>query len=168
MFLFLFAHIFSLCSHVVPTPFTKYLPCGPHRCSPAQVVLSDEEMRIIQRLRHGKYPHAAFDPYEDFNTGFSAEKEIHPLGNVFAPKQRFIPSKHEGRKIYKLVNAIRNGWIKLDDDEPESEEAREAKKHAELYLIWSDDGQAADRNRLAPPPITAPKPKVTSRIESER
>ncbi len=126
-----------------------------------QVVLSDEEMRIIQRLRHGKYPHAAFDPYEDFNTGFSAEKEIHPLGNVFAPKQRFIPSKHEGRKIYKLVNAIRNGWIKLDEDEPESEEAREAKKHAELYLIWSDDGQAADRNRLAPPPITAPKPKVT-------
>ena len=30
---------------------------------------------------------------------------------------RFIPSKWERKKILKLVNAIRNGWVKMDDDE---------------------------------------------------
>ncbi len=33
-----------------------------------KVVLSDEEMRIIHRLRHGKFPDASFDPYTDFGT----------------------------------------------------------------------------------------------------
>jgi ribosome biogenesis protein ERB1 len=129
------------------------------------VVISEEEMRIIQRMRHGKLPGKEFDAFAEFGDWFSSEKEIHPLGNVFEPKARFIPSKHEGRKIYKLVNAIRNGWIKLDEEEDlESAEAKEAKKAEALYLIW--DGQAADRNRNAPPPITAPKPKLPGHAES--
>jgi ribosome biogenesis protein ERB1 len=63
---------------------------------------------------------------------------------------------------YKLVNAIRNGWIRLDDEEEEEKD-----KTPPVYLMWAEDGKAAgDRSKFAPPPITAPKPKLPGHAES--
>ncbi len=82
------------------------LACGCRRTiydavNDKQVVLSDEEMRIVHRLRHGKFPDAAMDPYPDYVPYYSSIKEIHPMGNPMPPKARFIPSKHEGRAIVR-------------------------------------------------------------------
>ena len=86
------------------------------------MVLNDEEMNMINRLRHGKYPHKNFDPYAYYGTDFTAEKRIEILGNAQRPKANFVPSKWEAKQVIRLVHAIRNGWIKVDEEEKPKEE----------------------------------------------
>ena len=79
-------------------------------------MLSNEEVRMIQRMRKGQYPHAEVDPYPEYQDWMVHEDAIHPLNNAPEPKRRFIPSKWEAKKVVKLIRAIRRGWIKLGED----------------------------------------------------
>ena len=104
------------------------------------VQLSEEELRALQRLRHGSYAHLSFDPFADYDGGaFSAEVRHEALGNSQEPKRRFIPSKWEAARVVKLVHAMRSGWIRSEE---ESEEERRRRREAAqaAFLLWGSDG----------------------------
>ena len=95
-----------------------------------EIVLSKEEMKMIQRIRAGKFAHIEVDPFEPENDWFSRDTEIMPLSGAPEPKRRFIPSKWEEKRVVKLVRAMRKGWLK-----------RTAPEEApSVYLMWQDDG----------------------------
>ena len=104
------------------------------------VELSEEELRQLQRVRHGSYAHLAFDPYADYDGGaFTADVRHEALGNAQEPKRRFIPSKWEAAKVVQLVRAMRNGWMRSTE---ESEEERRKKREQQqaAFLLWGEDG----------------------------
>ncbi|KAK3742734.1 hypothetical protein QZH41_018951, partial [Actinostola sp. cb2023] len=120
-----------------------------------EVVLSDEELAIIDRIQNLQFPDAGYDPYEPYVDFFTGEKMIHPLTNAPEPKSRFIPSKWEHKRVMKIVRAIRNGWIKpkkTKDDKPR------------YYLLWDKDEDEARRRRTVH--IPAPKMKLPGHDES--
>ena len=119
------------------------------------VVLSDEEVNMIRRIRKGKAA-TAFDADAYLGAPYSSEKQITAFGSMYEPKRHFVPSKSEDQIIYKYVNAIRNGWLKMDESDDEKDE---------VYLLWKD-GEAAPNSRLAM--INAPKPKLPGHAESYR
>lgn len=120
-----------------------------------KVVLTDEEVSMIHRIRHGTYAHKEFDPEdEQFYYDYSATKRIGVVGNAIEPKRRFIPSKWEAKKIVKLVHAIRNGWIKAPGKEEEEEQDPLVNTN---YLLWKDDEEVEERHRKMPPAIPPPK-----------
>lgn len=121
-----------------------------------EVVLSNEELDIIDRLQNSKFPSAGYDPYEPYVDFFTGEKMIHPLTNAPEPKSRHIPSKWEHKRVIKIVRAIRNGWIK-----PRKDEKTDKPRY---YLIWDkDDNQAKPRHNMH---IPAPKMKLPGHEES--
>lgn len=80
-----------------------------------------------------------------------------PINDAPEPKRRFIPSKHEEKKIIKLVRAIRNGWLKKD----EKVEAPSA------YLLWADDNLAeSSKTAIGLSYIPPAKPKLPGHAES--
>ncbi len=99
--LFFFLFLFS------PTPYSRTIY---DELNDEKIVLTDEELSIINRIRHGKFPHREFDPEEDYTAPM--EIRVERLGNEFESKARFIPSKHEAKIVAKLSHAIRNGWIR--------------------------------------------------------
>jgi len=72
-----------------------------------KIILNDEELEILNRIRKGKYPDPNFDPYADFIDFFSYEQEQFPVTNHPIPKTRFIPSLSEKRLINKFVIKLR-------------------------------------------------------------
>lgn len=76
-----------------------------------------------------------------------------PLSAAPEPKRRFVPSKHEAKRIAKLVRAIKDGKI-LPYRPPEPEETEEEEKY---FDIWANE-EPQDRHimhipapKLAPP-----------------
>ncbi|KAJ3681156.1 hypothetical protein LUZ60_015645 [Juncus effusus] len=120
-----------------------------------EVELSKDEVKLIGRLIRGETPHVDTDAYPDYVDWF--EHDGFPLSNAPEPKRRFVPSKWEQKKVVKLVRAIRNGWIKLD--QPKEEENK-------LYLLWGDDNNAAENKKHGLSYIPAPKPKLPGHEES--
>jgi ribosome biogenesis protein ERB1 len=121
-----------------------------------EIVLSKEEMRMIQRIRAGKFAHIEVNPFEPENDWFTRDPEIMPLSGAPEPKRRFIPSKWEEKRVVKLVRAMRKGWIKRT----EPEEAPTS------YLMWEDDGKVADKQANGLTYIPAPKLKLPGHEES--
>lgn len=120
-----------------------------------EVELTKDEIKMIRRILKGKTPHAEVDPYAPYVDWFDWEDKIHPLSNAPDPKRRFIPSKWEGKKILKLVRAIREGRIQLD----------KPKEEPKLSLLWGDDSGSSGKSRgLAY--IPPPKPKLPGHEES--
>ena len=77
------------------------------------VKLSDSDLKLINRLRHGKTAGKLFEPpvrdIEIQQTAFHTQ----------TPKSSFVPSKHVKKKVMRIVKAMRNGWIRLGDDKKE-------------------------------------------------
>ncbi|GBF97452.1 hypothetical protein Rsub_10375 [Raphidocelis subcapitata] len=124
-----------------------------------QIVLSKSEIKMLMRLRRGQFPHLEVDPFPEYYE--DEEVEPTPLVNMPEPKRRFIPSKWEEKKIVKIVRAIRNGWIKTRKQKRE-----EARKEDEVYLLWGDDDQAANKTGAGLTHIPASKPKLPGHEES--
>jgi len=121
-----------------------------------EIVLSKEEMRMIQNIRSGRFPHAEVNPYPDENDWFTREQEMMPLSGAPEPKRRFTPSKWEEKKIVKLVRAIRKGWLTSNT----------APKKPEVYLMWAEDGEATDKTVSGLAYLAAPKMKLPGHDES--
>ncbi|KAL4425519.1 hypothetical protein ABPG75_009535 [Micractinium tetrahymenae] len=121
-----------------------------------EIVLSKEEMRMIQRIRAGQFPHVEVDPYEPEVDWFTRDVEVMPLSGAPEPKRRFIPSKWEEKKVVKLVRALRKGWIKREA----------APEKPDTYLIWEDDGKTLDKTATGLTYIPAPKLKLPGHEES--
>lgn len=120
-----------------------------------QIVLTKEEIKMIQRIRTGRYPHAEINPFDE-PFEFEYKEGIHPLSNAPEPKRRFMPSKWEAKKVVKLVRALRRGWLKLDKEE----------EKPKVYLMWDDDLHTTDKTQNGLAYIPAPKPRLPGHEES--
>eukprot|EP01024_Parvocaulis_polyphysoides_P020621 TRINITY_DN19687_c0_g2_i2.p1 TRINITY_DN19687_c0_g2~~TRINITY_DN19687_c0_g2_i2.p1 ORF type:complete len:457 (-),score=123.79 TRINITY_DN19687_c0_g2_i2:20-1321(-) len=124
------------------------------------IVLSKEEIRMLIRLREGKYPHVEVNPYEPYNDWFSGKVRRMPITAQPERKSNFERPQWEEKKVLQLIKAMRKGWIKprkdLDDEQNK------------LYLMWGDDNLASGENKTAAglTYIPAPKPKLPGNEES--
>lgn len=73
--------------------------------------LSDEELELIRKIQNNENTDGAINPYEPTIEWFTSKTEIMPLSAAPEPKRRFMPSKHEKKKVMKIVRAIREGKI---------------------------------------------------------
>lgn len=121
-----------------------------------EIVLTKEEMRMIQNIRVGRFPHADIDPFAEENDWFTRHTEVMPLSAAPEPKRRFIPSKWEEKKVVKLVRAMRKGWLTRE----------KAPKKPDAYLLWSEDGDASNKTLAGLTYLAAPKMKLPGHEES--
>eukprot|EP00475_Leptophrys_vorax_P016117 TRINITY_DN2253_c0_g1_i1.p1 TRINITY_DN2253_c0_g1~~TRINITY_DN2253_c0_g1_i1.p1 ORF type:complete len:770 (-),score=224.39 TRINITY_DN2253_c0_g1_i1:43-2226(-) len=104
------------------------------------VKLSRDEIDMIRRIRKGQYAHGDFDETDE-KYWTDVKRVIHPIGNAMNPsKNSFIPSKWENKRILKILQALRNGWIKTPEQEEEEERKRQMQDS--VYLMWKEDGNA--------------------------
>jgi ribosome biogenesis protein ERB1 len=120
------------------------------------MVLSAEELDIIQRLQEGQIPDAGYNPYEPTVEFFTSKTETMPLSARPEPKRRFIPSKWEHKKVMKIVQAIRLG--RIVPRKPAKERQRNA-----IYNLWTDDDKEREEHVMH---IAAPKMKLPEHDES--
>ena len=74
---------------------------------PLAKLASPPDLALIQKIKTNKYPDLGYDPYEPYVDFFSCDKMQTPLVDTPEKKARFIPSKHEHKKVMKIVRAIR-------------------------------------------------------------
>ena len=125
------------------------------------LLLSDKEIDMVQRIQKADYPDSQFDPYPPTIEYYTSKKFETPLIGADEPKRRFVPSKWEHRKVMKLVFAIRQGWIKPKKD-------FELDEKPYFHKIWSDIPAEEKRNKKMLPYIPAPKLRLPGHRESYR
>lgn len=113
--------------------------------------LSEQELDILKRIQRNEVPEDGFDPYPATIEYFTGKLEIMPLSSAPEPKRRFIPSKHEAKRVMKLVRAIREGRIL--PYKPPAEEA-EDDQEVKRYDIWANEAPRPDH------PMNIPAPKL--------
>ena len=113
--------------------------------------LSQQELEVLKRIQMNEVPDENHDPYPDTVEYFTSKTEVMPLSAAPEPKRRFVNSKHEAKRIMKIVRAIREGRIlpyKLPAEEEEDE--LEVKR----YDIWANETARPDH------PMNVPAPKL--------
>lgn len=113
--------------------------------------LSQQELEILRRIQMNEVPEEGYDPYPATVEYFTGKTEVMPLSAAPEPKRRFVPSKHEAKRMMKIVRAIREGRIlpykpPLEEDEEELEIKR--------YDIWANEAPRPDH------PMNIPAPKL--------
>mmetsp|Transcript_18446 Transcript_18446/g.51668 ORF Transcript_18446/g.51668 Transcript_18446/m.51668 type:complete len:718 (-) Transcript_18446:1514-3667(-) len=124
-----------------------------------QIILSKEEIQMIQRIRAGRFPHLEVDPFPEYNDFFTKDRELHPVLNLPEPKSRFVRSKWEEKKIVKLVRAMRKGWLKRQDSADNEQEEP-------LYLMWEEDNKIAEKTAVGLSYIPPPKLQLPGHDQS--
>ena len=113
--------------------------------------LSQEELEVLKKIQMNEVPEEGYDPYPATIEYFTSKTEIMPLSAAPEPKRRFIPSKHEAKRVMKIVRAIREGRIlpyKLPAEEEEEDLG------IKRYDIWANEAPRADH------PMNIPAPKL--------
>jgi len=115
------------------------------------LALTDEELDVLKKVTRNEMPGEGYDPYPDMVEYFTNTVEPMPLSAAPEPKRRFVPSKHEAKRVMKIVRAIREGRIQpyRPPEEREEEETDIIK-----YDIWADEAPRADH------PMNVPAPKL--------
>uniref|UniRef100_A0A1A8P6E8 Ribosome biogenesis protein BOP1 n=1 Tax=Nothobranchius pienaari TaxID=704102 RepID=A0A1A8P6E8_9TELE len=114
----------------------------------SDIVLSDEQIELVNRLQKGQFGDVHFNEHEPMVEFFSNEVMIHPVTNRPADKRSFIPSLIEKEKVSKLVHAIKMGWIKPRRVEDDSK--------GRFYDLWASE----DSSILAKHRMHLPAPKI--------
>lgn len=114
--------------------------------------LSRDELELIKKIQTNELPDG-YDPYPEMVEWFTSHEEIMPLSAAPEPKRRFLPSKHEQKRIMKLVRAIREGRILPYKPPEEREEEEEDKVHFDL---WKDEQPRDPHVMHLPAPKLAP------------
>ena len=116
----------------------------------------------IHPLQAGPEPKRRFIPskWEEKKCAQPAEPRAHaPDSMVAEPSDgRPVPEKQAAdtvadgrssrRRVVKLVRALRKGWIKREADK--------VPEQPPVYLLWQDDGLAADHTLAGLPPVIRP------------
>jgi ribosome biogenesis protein ERB1 len=113
--------------------------------------LSDEELDVLKRLTRNEVVEDGYDPYPEMVAYFSGKLEVMPLSAAPEPKRRFVPSKHEAKRVMKIVKAIREGRIKPYKAPEEQEEEEQI-----LYDVWADEKPRPDNSMHIPAPKLPP------------
>ena len=113
--------------------------------------LSQEELEVLRRIQMNEIPEEGYDPYQPTIEYFTSKTEIMPLSSAPEPKRRFVPSKHEAKRVMKIVRAIKEGRI-LPYKPPVEED--EADPDIKRYDIWANEAARPDH------PMNIPAPKL--------
>lgn len=113
--------------------------------------LSQDELEVLKRIQMNEVPEEGYDPYPETIEYFSGKTEIMPLSAAPEPKRRFIPSKHEAKRVMKIVRAIREGRI-LPYRPPAEQEEEDF--DVKRYDIWANEALRPDH------PMNMPAPKL--------
>ncbi|KAI9839813.1 MAG: Ribosome biogenesis protein erb1 [Sarea resinae] len=111
--------------------------------------LSQEELEVLRRIQMNEVGEN-YDPYPATIEYFTSKTETMPLSAAPEPKRRFVPSKHEAKRIMKIVRGIREGRIVPYKPPSEEEEDPDVKR----YDIWADEAPRPDH------PMNIPAPKL--------
>jgi ribosome biogenesis protein ERB1 len=115
--------------------------------------LSEEELDVLKRLTRNEVVEDGYDPYPEMVHYFSGKKEVMPLSAAPEPKRRFVPSKHEAKRVMKIVKAIREGRIQPYKPPSEAEEEEERV----YYDVWADEKPRPENSmHLAAPKLPPP------------
>nr|XP_046273143.1 ribosome biogenesis protein bop1 [Scatophagus argus] len=114
----------------------------------SDIVLSDEQVELVNRLQRGQFGDLSFNEYQPQVEFFSKDLMIHPVTNRPEHKRSFIPSLTEKEKVSKLVHAIKMGWIKPRRVEDDS--------RGRYYDLWASE----DSSLLAKHRMHLPAPKI--------
>ena len=96
-------------------------------------------------------PDEKYDPYPATVEYFTGKTETMPLSAAPEPKRRWVPSKHESKRVMKIVRAIREGRI-LPYKPPAEEEEDELE--VKRYDIWASEVARPEH------PMNVPAPKL--------
>ncbi|XP_072948915.1 ribosome biogenesis protein BOP1 homolog [Epargyreus clarus] len=121
------------------------------------IILSKEDLQLIERIRAGRVPNAEHEEYEPWVEWFSREVLATPLRAFPEHKRSFLPSRDEQRRVGRLVHALKMGWTKT---RKQIAEERKKKKERKFYDLWgasAAEGEGAGRGpRALPAPRRAP------------
>ncbi|KAI4236403.1 MAG: hypothetical protein LQ352_008011 [Teloschistes flavicans] len=120
--------------------------------------LSEQELDVLRRIQTNEVAEDGFDPYPATIEYFTSKTETMPLSAAPEPKRRFVPSKHEAKRVMKIVKAIREGRIL--PYKPPAEE-NEEDTHVQRYDIWANEAPRPDH------PMNIPAPKLPPPIHDE-
>ncbi|PGH19142.1 ribosome biogenesis protein ERB1 [Polytolypa hystricis UAMH7299] len=113
--------------------------------------LSQDELELLRKVQMNEITQDGYDPYEPTIEYFTSKLEIMPLSAAPEPKRRFVPSKHEAKRVMKIVRAIREGRIL--PYKPPSEQEEEDLGFAKFDL-WANEAERPDH------PMHVPAPKL--------
>ena len=113
--------------------------------------LSQEELQLLRKVQKNEIPSDGYDPYEPTVEWFTSKTEQMPLSAAPEPKRRFVPSKHEAKRVMKIVRAIREGRIL--PYRPLKEEEDEVVQN---YDIWANEEARPDHAMHMPAPKLPP------------
>ncbi|CDO96549.1 unnamed protein product [Kluyveromyces dobzhanskii CBS 2104] len=124
--------------------------------SGASLNLTEEELELINKLQNNQQTDESMNPYEPLIDWFTRHESVMPVTAVPEPKRRFVPSKHEAKRVMKIVRAIREGRIIPPKKLKELREKEEQDNHN--YDLWGDSEELSEHvmNLRAPklPPPT--------------
>ncbi|KAK2736000.1 Ribosome biogenesis protein erb1 [Myotisia sp. PD_48] len=112
--------------------------------------LSHDELVLLRKMQMNEVTQDGYDPYQPTVEYFTGIQEIMPLSAAPEPKRRFVPSKHEAKRVMKIVKAIREGRILPYKPPAEDEETLEVK----VYDLWANETPRQDN------PMHLPAPKL--------
>lgn len=101
--------------------------------------LSKDELDLIKKIQNQENTDESINPYEPTIEWFTSEQEVMPLSAAPEPKRRFVPSKHEAKRVMKIVRAIREGRIV-----PPSKAKEEDKEDEKNFDLWEDETEVKD------------------------
>ena len=113
--------------------------------------LNQQELEVLKKIQMNEVPEEGYDPYPATVEYFTSKTEAMPLSAAPEPKRRFISSKHEAKRVMKIVRAIREGRILPYKVPMEEEEDDQEIKH---YDIWANEALRLDH------PMNIPAPKM--------
>jgi ribosome biogenesis protein ERB1 len=116
--------------------------------------LSQNELELLRKVQMNEIPEDGYNPYEPTVEWFTSQQEIMPLSAAPEPKRRFLPSKHEAKRVMKIVRAIREGRIL--PYKPPTDEEEEAEEGVVRYDLWADETPRLDHIMNVPPPKLPP------------
>lgn len=115
--------------------------------------LSQEELELLKKVQMNETTVDGYDPYEPTVEWFTSQTEIMPISAAPEPKRRFVPSKHEQKRVMKLVKAIRDGRIQ---PYVPPEERKEEEEDLVNYDLWADEVERPDHIMHIPAPKLPP------------
>lgn len=119
--------------------------------------LTDEELELIRKIQQQENTDENINPYEPLIDWFTKDEEIMPVTAVPEPKRRFVPSKHEAKRVMKIVKAIREGRI-IPPNKVKQQLTEEEEEDQFNFDLWQDEIEISDHimNLRAPklPPPT--------------
>ncbi|KAJ8109291.1 hypothetical protein ONZ43_g6177 [Nemania bipapillata] len=117
--------------------------------------LSRDELELLRRVQMKEVPQEGYDMYPDTVEWYTSHVEQFPLSAAPEPKRRFVPSKHEAKRVMKLVKAIREGRI-LPYKPPEEREKEQEEEEEVHYDLWADETPRPPNIMHIPAPKLAP------------